>query len=300
MALLRYDHGSGPRLGRLLSSEELIPLNVSLAEGQGVETLLVDGVEETARRVAGVESGDPVALSDVTLLSPVPRPSKVIAVGLNYADHVAESNMPTPAVPAVFAKFPNSIVGPGEAILRPRASEQVDYEAELCIVIGRRCRNVPASRAAEVIGGYTILNDVSVRDLQLATQHWSLGKSFDTHGPTGPWVVTPDEVDPKAGLAVRTWVDDELRQDSDTSQLIFDCAALVEYISGFATLLPGDLIATGTPGGVGGAMDPPVYLRPGEEVRIEIEGIGTLMNPVAEEPADNVRIGEGSVSGAAR
>jgi len=198
--------------------------------------------------------------------------------------------MEAPTTPAVFAKFPNSVSGPGDPILRPRASAEVDYEGELCVVIGRPCRNVPAERALDAIGGFMILNDVSVRDLQLRTQHWSLGKSFDSHSPTGPWLTLGDEIDP-SDLSLRTWVNDELRQESSTMQLIFDCATLVEFISGFCTLLPGDLIATGTPSGVGGAMDPPDYLEPGDEVRIEIEGLGTLVNPVESEAVDNAWIG---------
>lgn len=290
MPVIRFETDGGPRLGTV-AADAVTPLELELAPGQGVEALLSGGVAGARRLIAERAGGESLPLAGLRALAPVPRPSKIFGVGLNYAGHVAESKMPMPEVPAVFAKFPSSVCGPGDPILQPRASQEADYEGELCIVIGRTCRNVPAARAAEAIGGYTILNDVSVRDLQLRTQHWSLGKSFDSHSPTGPWVALGDELDPGA-LSLRTWINGELRQDSNTSELIFDCATLVEFISGFCTLYPGDLIATGTPGGVGGAMSPPDYLDPGDEVRIEIEGLGALVNPVELEAADNAWIGE--------
>jgi 2-keto-4-pentenoate hydratase/2-oxohepta-3-ene-1,7-dioic acid hydratase in catechol pathway len=235
--------------------------------------------------------GTRLPLEALKILTPVPRPSKIIAVGLNYADHIAESKVETPVVPAVFTKFTNSVTGPGDPIHIPRQSSAVDYEGELGLVVGRTCRHVPASRANEVIGGYTIVNDVSVRDIQLQTQHWSLGKSFDSHCPIGPWVALEDEID-SDDLGLRTWVNDSLRQDSNTRELVFAPAELIAHLSSVCTLYPGDIIATGTPGGVGGAMTPPSYLAAGDEVRISIDGLGTLVSPVVDEPADLARIGD--------
>jgi 2-keto-4-pentenoate hydratase/2-oxohepta-3-ene-1,7-dioic acid hydratase in catechol pathway len=223
-------------------------------------------------------------LADVRLLAPVGRPSKFLCVGLNYADHVAETGRELPSFPVVFAKLPSCVVGTGEAIVRPAVSDQVDWEGELAFVIGRHCRHVARDDAASVIAGYTIVNDVSVRDWQRRTPQWTLGKSFDTHGPMGPWLVTADELDPHA-VAIRTLVNGVVRQESNTRQLIFDCATLVETISTVCTLEPGDVIATGTPGGVGGAMTPPTFLQPGDVVRVEIDGIGALENPVVAEAA---------------
>jgi 2-keto-4-pentenoate hydratase/2-oxohepta-3-ene-1,7-dioic acid hydratase in catechol pathway len=289
MSILRYAGPGGPQLGVLLDGG-VAPLDLDLGPLEGVEALFAAG--DLGVRVARAqERAERLPLDALVLLAPIPRPSKIVAIGLNYADHVAESGLPMPEVPPVFAKFSNSVVGPGEAILRPRVSVDLDYEGELGIVIGRECRYVPRERAHEVVGGYTIVNDVSVRDVQLQTQHWSLGKSFDTHCPMGPWVTLADDLDP-SDLRLRTWINDELRQDSSTKELVFGVAELIERLSAVCTLYPGDVIATGTPGGVGGAMSPPNYLVPGDEVRIEIEGLGVLVNPVEAEPADLGRIGE--------
>jgi 2-keto-4-pentenoate hydratase/2-oxohepta-3-ene-1,7-dioic acid hydratase in catechol pathway len=230
--------------------------------------------------------GPRLALSDIRLAAPVPRPPKFLAIGLNYAAHVAESGTPKPDVQLWFNKQTSCVIGPGEPIHIPRASSMVDYEGELGFVIGRRCRHVPAARAAEVIAGYTVVDDVSVRDWQFRSPTMTMGKSFDTHGPLGPWLVTADEVEEPHALRLQTWVNDELRQDAKTDDLIFDCYAQVEHLSTAFTLEPGDVIATGTPAGVGIAMKPPKLLRPGDVVRIEIEGVGVLENPVIDEPSD--------------
>jgi 2-keto-4-pentenoate hydratase/2-oxohepta-3-ene-1,7-dioic acid hydratase in catechol pathway len=178
------------------------------------------------------------------------------------------------------------VVGPDDAVHLPRVSNLLDYEGELAIVIGTRCRHVPAESAHEVIGGYTIANDVSVRDWQLRTPTMTMGKSFDTHGPVGPWLVTADEIADPHALRLQTWVNGELRQDAKTDDLIFDCYAQVEHLSTAFTLEPGDVIATGTPAGVGIAMKPPKLLQAGNVVRIEIEAVGVLENPVIDEPSD--------------
>jgi 2-keto-4-pentenoate hydratase/2-oxohepta-3-ene-1,7-dioic acid hydratase in catechol pathway len=214
------------------------------------------------------------------------RPRKILAVGLNYADHVAESGMKPPEVPTIFNKQVTAVTGPYDPIHLPRASRALDYEGELAFVIGRRCRHVPRARAPEVVAGYLVLDDVTVRDWQLRTPTWTMGKSFDTHCPMGPWIVTPEELADPHSLAIRTWVNGELRQDSNTKELIHDCFALVEHLSTAFTLEPGDVVTTGTPGGVGISMKPPRLLAVGDVVRVEIEGIGQIENPVVEEPAD--------------
>jgi 2-keto-4-pentenoate hydratase/2-oxohepta-3-ene-1,7-dioic acid hydratase in catechol pathway len=230
-----------------------------------------------------------IALDAVKLEAPILRPPKFLAIGLNYADHVAESGAQVPKFPTVFNKQSTCVTGPHGAVHMPRASSSVDYEGELGFVIGRRCRHVPKARAAEVIAGYLVVNDVSVRDWQLRVPTWTMGKSFDTHGPIGPWLTTADEVGDPHGLRIRTWVNEELRQDSNTKQLIFDCFALVEHLSTGFTLEPGDVVATGTPGGVGIASKPPRLMKAGDRVRVEIERLGVLDNPVVPEP-DNALI----------
>lgn len=232
-----------------------------------------------------------IPLEQAELLAPVPAPGKIIAIGLNYRDHIEESGLEPPAVPTVFAKFPSSIAGPYDPVHRPRVSSALDYEGELAVVIGRRARHVPRERAREVIAGYMVLNDVSVRDWQLKSPQWSLAKSFDTHTPVGPWLTLSTAVEAD-DLAIETYVNGELRQRSSTRHLVYDCADLIEYLSQACTLHPGDIIATGTPAGVGGAMSPPVYLVPGDQVRVTIEGLGTIENTVVDEPATTAVIGE--------
>jgi 2-keto-4-pentenoate hydratase/2-oxohepta-3-ene-1,7-dioic acid hydratase in catechol pathway len=225
------------------------------------------------------------ALDEVRLLTPV-LPRKYLAIGLNYADHIAESGLKAPEVPFFFNKQVTSVVGPGEGVHMPRVSSLLDYEAELAIVIGRRCRHVPVERAAEVIAGYTIANDISVRDWQLRTPTMTIGKSFDTHGPLGPWIVTADELGDPHDLGIRTFVNGEQRQGGNTGQMVFNCFEQVSHLSEAFTLEPGDVIATGTPAGVGAARQPfpEGLLKVGDVVRIEIDGIGELENAVIDEP----------------
>jgi 2-keto-4-pentenoate hydratase/2-oxohepta-3-ene-1,7-dioic acid hydratase in catechol pathway len=250
--------------------------------GPDLGAVLIDG---RLGAVAGAVAAAPrVSLATATLAAPVLRPPKFLAIGLNYAKHVAESGMEKPAFQLWFNKQSTCTIGHGAAIHVPKASAVVDYEGELAFVIGRRCRHVPRDRAHEVIAGYTICNDVSVRDWQARTPTMTMGKSFDTHGPLGPCVVTPDELGDPHHLSLRTWVNDELRQDGTTDDLIYDCFDMVEHLTTAFTLEPGDVISTGTPAGVGIAMKPPGLLKAGDVVRIEIEGIGTLTNPVIDEP----------------
>ena len=236
-------------------------------------------------------SKDRIDLAGVELLAPILRPGKFFGVGLNYADHIAETNQEKPEYPTFFNKQSTCVIGPGQAIHRPRVSQKLDYEGELGFVIGRRCRHVTKEQAKNVIAGYLICNDVTVRDWQARSPTWTLGKSFDTHGPIGPWIVTPDEIGNPHHLDIKTWVNADLRQSSNTKHLIFDCYYLVEYLSTAMTLEPGDIISTGTSSGVGVKMNPRGYMKPGDMVRIEIEKIGVLENPVTEEPADTAFIG---------
>jgi 2-keto-4-pentenoate hydratase/2-oxohepta-3-ene-1,7-dioic acid hydratase in catechol pathway len=252
--------------------------------------LLEAGPEALQRARRAADSGVPIPLEDVHLEAPVTRPPKFLAVGLNYADHVAESGLDTPVHPTIFNKQSTCVVGPSDPIHMPRASSALDYEGEFAFVIGRRCRHVSRDDAPQVIAGYCIANDVTVRDWQLRIPTWTIGKSFDTHGPLGPWLVTPDELGDPHQLRLRTFVNDELRQDSNTRQLIFDCFALVEHLSTAFTLEPGDVVSTGTPGGVGIAQKPPRLLVSGDVVRIEIEGLGQIENRVIDEPADTAFI----------
>ncbi|HEX5900447.1 MAG TPA: fumarylacetoacetate hydrolase family protein [Solirubrobacteraceae bacterium] len=245
---------------------------------------LLDRGPQCLSRVREIaERGDHrLALASVRLAAPV-HPRKFFAIGLNYADHVAESGQPMPEHLIVFVKAGTSVNGPYDPIQRPAVSDFLDYEGELGFVIGRRCRHVRAQDAAEVIAGYLIVDDVSVRDWQIQTPQWSLAKSFDTHGPIGPWITTADELDDPHALGIRTYVNGELRQQSNTNQLIFDCFRQVEILSQACTLEPGDVIATGTPSGIAAAMEGRPWLKPGDRVRVEIDRLGAIENEVVQE-----------------
>ena len=211
---------------------------------------------------------------------PIERPQKIVCIGLNYRDHAEEQGTELPAAPLLFAKWTNTLIGPGEPIVIPPITKQVDYEAELGVVIGERVRGASAENALEAVAGFLCLNDVSARDLQFSDGQWVRGKSLDTFCPIGPeFVPAADVPDPQA-LAIRAVVNGEVLQDSHTSNMIFSVAEIVAHVSRSITLEPGDLIATGTPAGVGAFRDPPVWLEPGDEVTIEIEGLGALTNPV--------------------
>jgi 2-keto-4-pentenoate hydratase/2-oxohepta-3-ene-1,7-dioic acid hydratase in catechol pathway len=212
--------------------------------------------------------------------APVPRPGKIICVGLNYRDHAAESNMPIPERPVLFSKFATCVIGPGEPIVIPATSNQVDYEAELAVVIGRRAKNVTASRAYDYVLGYTAFNDVSARDFQFADGQWQRGKSCDTFAPMGATIATTDEIPNPQKLSIKLLLNGQTMQNSNTDQLIFGVPQLIEFITESMTLEPGDVIATGTPSGVGFARKPPVFLRPGDSMEVEIEVIGGLGSAV--------------------
>lgn len=290
MRLVTFSEGGRTRIG-LLAGQEVVDLSVAAPELPGEMCALLAAGEPAlaaARGAAGSSAGR-LALGAVRLEAPLLRPPKILAVGLNYADHVAETGRETPTIPIIFNKQSTAANGPYDPIHRPRVSERLDYEGELGIVIGRRCRHVPADRAPEVIAGYTIVNDVSVRDWQLRTPTMTMGKSFDTHCPMGPAIVTGDELGHPSGHELRTLVNGELRQHSNTKELIFGCYELIEHLTTAFTLEPGDLIATGTCGGVAVAMQPPRWLRAGDVVRVEIDGLGAIENPVIDEPRDTAR-----------
>jgi len=224
----------------------------------------------------------PVDLSEAEFLPPVRRPEKIICVGLNYADHAGETGATVGAEPVIFNKLPSTLIGHGQPIVLPPVSSQVDYEAELVVVIGKRGKNIPRETALSYVAGYCCGNDVSARDWQTGKpgRQWLLGKSFDTFAPLGPWLVTADEIADPHNLAIRCHVNGETLQDSRTSNLIFRIDYLISYLSQICTLTPGDLLFTGTPSGVGLARQPQRFLAPGDAVEVEIEGVGTLRNPV--------------------
>jgi 2-keto-4-pentenoate hydratase/2-oxohepta-3-ene-1,7-dioic acid hydratase in catechol pathway len=247
-------------------------------------------VEKSQNLERGREGGMLVKRADVQLLAPVPRPGKLIAIGLNYRDHAAESKMPIPEKPVVFSKFTTSVIGPDEAVVLPRTSAQVDYEAELAVVIGRRAKNVMRDVALDYVLGYTNINDVSARDFQFADGQWQRGKSCDTFAPMGEAIVTTDEVPDPHKLSIKLRLNGQRMQDSNTDQLIFGVPELIAFLSETITLEPGDVIATGTPPGVGFARQPPVFLKSGDVMEVEIEKLGTLRSRViaAHESASSV------------
>jgi 2-keto-4-pentenoate hydratase/2-oxohepta-3-ene-1,7-dioic acid hydratase in catechol pathway len=250
------------------------------------ESFIAAGEKALASTRAMTSESASVPLSSVQLLSPLLHPQRIFCVGLNYQDHATESKMAVQAVPTIFMKLPSAITGPDSDIVLPNNSTQPDYEAELAVVIGRSARNVTRDNWRQYVFGYTILNDVSARDVQLATSQWTLGKSFPTFCPIGPCVVTADELKDPHSLDVRLTIDGETMQQANTRDLIFDIPAVLGYISAIVPLEPGDIVSTGTPQGVGLGRTPPRWMRPGEEVVIEISGIGRLVNKtVATRPA---------------
>ncbi len=286
MKLATFTHEGITRVG-VVTGDEIVDLAAAAPDlPHQMVALLELGPEALTAAHAALARGPRVPLAEARLEAPIARPPKFLAVGLNYADHVAESGLEPPKHPTIFNKQSTCVTGPSDPIHVPRASHVVDYEGELGFVIGRRCRHVARDDASDVIVGYLVVNDVTVRDWQLRTPTWTMGKSFDTHGPIGPWIVTSDELRDPHQLRLRTWVNGELRQESNTKQLIFDCFALVEHFSTAFTLEPGDIVATGTPSGVGIVRKPPLLLRDGDIVRIEIEGIGAIENPVIDEPRE--------------
>jgi 2-keto-4-pentenoate hydratase/2-oxohepta-3-ene-1,7-dioic acid hydratase in catechol pathway len=286
MKLATFTHGAVTRIG-VVTGDSIVDLAAAAPELPREMTAFLIAGRAAAEKAASVakNSAHRIALASVKLEAPIARPPEFLAIGLNYSDHVEETKMKRPEFPMFFNKQSSAVTGPYDPIHLPRVSTALDYEGELGFVIGRRCRHVPRARAHEVIAGYVIVNDVSVRDWQRRAPTMTLGKSFDTHAPFGPWLVTPDEVGDPHALDLKTLVNGEQRQHSNTRNLIFDCYAQVETLSTVFTLLPGTVVSTGTPGGVAAAMNPPKWLRIGDVVRIEIEKLGHLENRVIAEPS---------------
>jgi 2-keto-4-pentenoate hydratase/2-oxohepta-3-ene-1,7-dioic acid hydratase in catechol pathway len=282
LRLISFSLADGsPRPGLIVGQEVLDLSDATTGLPSSMRELLALGAGALERARAAA-SGPAVRydLSAVRRHAPVPDPPAILAIGMNYRAHVAEMGREPPEWQYWFNKQRTSIAGPGDPIVLPAVSDMVDYEGELALVIGPRCQHVPAARALEVVAGFTIINDVSTRDWQWRTPTFTMGKSFDSHAPCGPEMVTPDELGDPGSLTIRTWVNDELRQDSSTADLIFGCAEMIEYLTTAFPLEPGTIIATGTPAGVGAGFDPPRFLAAGDTVRISIEGIGALANPV--------------------
>jgi 2-keto-4-pentenoate hydratase/2-oxohepta-3-ene-1,7-dioic acid hydratase in catechol pathway len=284
--LLSYEgHGGTDRLAVAINAETVADVTDLLDSDSGPWTMarfLTDVPQNLDRLRAATGSGvtrgeRPIA--SLRLLPPIPRPGKIIAVGRNYREHAAEEAVVLPEAPLLFAKLPTALVGDGATVTWSASlAGQVDYEAELAVVIGRTARNVPVETALDHVLGYSCLNDVSARDLQVRDGQWTRAKSLDTFCPMGPWIVTADEIPDPGALRIRCRVNGEVRQDESTAALVHGIADLIAYCSESFTLEPGDIIATGTPGGVGVFRDPPIFLVDGDTVEVEIEGIGTLLN----------------------
>ncbi|WOF75500.1 fumarylacetoacetate hydrolase family protein [Parvibaculaceae bacterium PLY_AMNH_Bact1] len=282
MRLITFTDKKSTRIG-VLQGDQIVDLSVAAPDVPNEMVAFLeagDAALEKARAAANAEAT--IDLSDVTLESPVLRPPKILAVGLNYREHVEETGRELPKVPIIFNKQSTSATRPFGPILRPHESIAMDYEGEMGVVIGKRCRRVPKERYDEVVAGYTVLNDVTIRDWQRASPTMTMGKSWDTHCPMGPALVTADEVD-VSKLELKTLVNGDVRQKSDTSYLIFDVPTLIEHLSTAFTLEPGDVIATGTCAGVAAAMEGQPWLKAGDVVRVEIEGLGAIENKVLDD-----------------
>jgi 2-keto-4-pentenoate hydratase/2-oxohepta-3-ene-1,7-dioic acid hydratase in catechol pathway len=277
MRFVTFSDKKGPRPGVLIGD---LVADLSKVGYPDMLSFLNGGdVALAAARKLMAAPGNAPRKNDVRLHAPIPAPPKFICIGLNYKDHAAESGMAIPDVPTVFTKYHNAVIGPGEPIQIPPVSSKVDYEAEFAFVIGKAGKNIPAGKWEDYVFGYTIVHDVSARDYQMATSQWTIGKTFDTFGPMGPELVTKDEIHDPHNLRISLELNGEVLQDSSTNQLIFRLPDLIEYLSKVMTLVPGDIVSTGTPPGVGFARKPPVFLKPGDDVAINIEGIGELRNP---------------------
>ncbi|HEX5957752.1 MAG TPA: fumarylacetoacetate hydrolase family protein [Hyphomicrobiaceae bacterium] len=287
MKLMAFEKGTATALG-LVEGETVLDLGAS---GDAVPTDLLrliaagpSALEAIKSSAARAPASARLALSAIKPALPIARPPKFICVGLNYALHAKEGGHPMPTYPSFFLRVPTSLTAPGAPVIKPKCSIQLDYECELAIVIGKGGRHIPEKTALEHVFGYTLFNDVSVRDYQRKTTQWTAGKNFDSTGPVGPWVVTPDELPPGAsGLRIQTRVNGEIMQDSNTADMIFDTVKLIAILSEFMTLEPGDMIATGTPSGVAHARKPPAWMKAGDTVEVELEGIGVLRNPIVDE-----------------
>lgn len=291
MQLLTFTAGERTRIGALVGDEVVDLASAAPALPGNMRDLLAAGADALAAVATAIKGGGRrLPLSEVHLEAPVPNPSKVLAVGQNYRSHIDETGSKRPEFPVLFNKQVNAITGPYDPILYPHVTETLDYEGELAVIIGRRCRYVSQADAFRVVGGYSVINDVSVRDWQRRSPTMTLGKSFDTHAPLGPVLVTPDEIGDPNDLDHRTFVNGEKRQESNTKNFLFNIPEIIETLSAVCTLEPGDVIAMGTSAGVAIGFDPPKYLQVGDTVRVEIDGIGAIENPVEAEPEGIARI----------
>ena len=297
MKLVRFStQGQAPRLG-VLQGDRIADLTASVAatlshrgvvRAQDIAAALIptstrqffEGGVASREAVASITEWVTVERAAARLHAPIADPGKFICIGLNYRDHAEETNNPIPKEPPIFAKWSNAIIDPGEPILRPRGSSQLDWEVELGVVIGRTARYVPREQALDYVAGYTIINDASARDFQFLTSQWMAGKIFETAAPVGPYIADREEIPDPHVLELKTFVNGKQRQQGNTKTFIFDVRYIVSYLSNLMTLSPGDLIATGTPPGVGAGMKPPVFMQPGDVCRMEITGLGVLENPV--------------------
>lgn len=281
MRLVTYETGSAAPRTAAERDGALFDLQRADAELPADMLALLNRWEELQPRLAGLATDERSQVrGEYRLLPPVLRPGKILCIGLNYRDHAAETGAEAPKWPEVFAKFATALTGDKTNVVMPAQSEQLDHEVELCAVIGKRGRNISRHNAAQYIAGYTVLNDISVRDMQKRSRQWTMGKNFDTHAPCGPVLVTADEVGDPQSLALSLKVNGDVRQQSNTSEMIFPVYELVEYLSQAMTLEPGDLITTGTPHGVGMGRKPPLWLKVGDVMEATIDRVGTLTNTV--------------------
>jgi acylpyruvate hydrolase len=279
MKLMMFKKGTGSALCMVEGNNVIDVSTVGT-----LQDVIAGGASALAAVKAAAAKGTKQPLSAVKAALPIARPGKFLCIGLNYAAHAAEGGHATPTYPALFARFPSSLVAAGEPVIRPKVSIQLDYECELTIVVGKGGRHIPEAKALDHVFGYTLFNDVSVRDFQRKGAQWTPGKNFDGTGPLGPFVVTADELPPGAhGLRIQTRVNGEVMQDSNTADMIFSTARTIAILSEFMTLEPGDLIATGTPSGVAHARKPPAWMKAGDKVAVEVEKIGVLENPIVDE-----------------
>lgn len=287
MPLVNFVQDGRARLGKLFG-DRIVDLSIAAPD---LPAAIIEFLEAGDAAVAAFKAVDDdrlasLPLKDVRLLPPVPRPEKFLGIGMNYRDHAAEASkagLETPPFQLWFNKQVSCIAGPFDDVVKPAVTEKMDYEAELAVVIGRSCRHVPVEKARSVIGGYMVCNDVSARDWQLRTPTHTLGKSFDTHGPIGPWLVLDHEIADPHDLDIRMYVNGVQRQAGNTGSMIHNIYEQIAYLSTVMTLKPGDILATGTPSGVGAALTPPIFLNAGDVMRVEIAGIGHIENPVVDE-----------------
>lgn len=278
-----------PRVGVLTAADsgeyvELSAIAPGLPDEMGALLARPGALADARAAFAGAGAAPRLPLARVRWLPLVPAPSKIVCIGLNYADHAAEGGHARPEYPSFFMRGPSSLVAHGAAIVRPRVSEMLDYEAELAVVIGRRARHLSAANALDAVAGFSAFNDASVRDYQRKTSQWTIGKNFDGTGAFGPWLVTPDELPPgAAGLSIRSRLNGRVMQDANTRDFLWNVVEALVLITECMTLEPGDVIATGTPAGVGHARKPPVWMKAGDVCEIEIEGVGVLANPIVDE-----------------